>query len=150
MTLLNPRLAATAFGFATLSACSVPASVEAPDFRASVENHLQAVETRNFEEFRSTLTRTDDLHVIFPGGTRLESTQAVLDFHEDWFRDTEWVFDTEIDKIIEGTTQSTALIRYSFKDTPEGDPRYAWLVLTFQLEDGEWRLIHDQNTRIDG
>ncbi|MEO9461206.1 MAG: nuclear transport factor 2 family protein [Marinomonas sp.] len=132
-----------------LSACTSQPASKAPDFQTAVEHHLETVETRDFEGFRDTLTRTDDLYVIFPGGTALESTAEVLDFHKNWFEDREWVFDTEVEKVIEGTTQSTALVKYSFKDTADGPPRFAWLVLTFQLENNEWRLIHDQNTRIE-
>ncbi|MEE9433679.1 MAG: nuclear transport factor 2 family protein [Sphingorhabdus sp.] len=121
----------------------------APDFRAAVEQHLEAVENRDFDTFKNTLTKTDDLNVIFPGGSVLENTQAVLDFHKQWFADDKWVFKTNIEKVIGGSDQSTALVKYSFQDSADGEPREAWLVLTFQLEDGSWRLIHDQNTRID-
>lgn len=120
-----------------------------PEFRPAVTHHLNSVETRNFDAFRSTLTKTNDLNVIFPGGTILEDTKAVLEFHKTWFNDKDWVFDTQIVKVIEGATQSTALVKYSFKDTAKDVPRQAWLVLVFQLEDNEWRLIHDQNTRIN-
>lgn len=132
-----------------LLACQADQSAVAPDFKSSVERHLASVENRDFETFKSTLTTTQDLAVIFPGGTQLPTTQDVIDFHKDWFKNKDWVFETEIRKIIEGSDQSTALVHYSFRDTAQGAPRYAWLVLTFQLEDNEWRLIHDQNTRID-
>lgn len=120
-----------------------------PDFKSSVRHHLDAVENRDLETFTKTLTKTNDLNVIFPGGGILENTQAVIDFHRDWFKDKEWVFKTKIVKVIEGTTQSTALVKYDFQDNIDSAPRQAWLVLTFQLEDNSWRLIHDQNTRID-
>lgn len=145
-----PKIILVSFALLLLlasTACSAP-SVATPDFRESVERHLTSVESRDLETFKTTLTASNDLYAIFPDGSYLENTQAVIDFHREWFSDTEWVFDTEIDKIIEGTTQSTALIKYSYKDTSDGPPRFAWLVLTFQIENGEWRLIHDQNTRI--
>ncbi len=120
-----------------------------PDFKASVRQHLDTVENRDFEAFKNTLTKTDELNVIFPGGGILENTQAVIDFHQDWFTDKNWIFKTEIVKVIEGTTQSTALVKYNFQDSADTEPRQAWLVLTFQLEENSWRLIHDQNSRID-
>lgn len=135
----------------SLAACSVSSELpEAPNFKNAVRHHLDAVETRDLETFKSTLTQSDELYVIFPGGGLLDSTQAVVDFHQNWFQDKDWVFKTQIVKVIEGKTQSTALVKYDFQDTADGPTRQAWLVLTFQLEDGQWRLIHDQNTRIDG
>lgn len=144
----KPAFAAFILTTSGLVACTSSSSAP-PDFQNAVEQHLETVEIRDFEGFKSTLTRTEDLNVIFPGGTMLSNTQAVLDFHKEWFKDSDWVFEANIVKIIEGTSQSTALVNYSFKDTADGAPRKAWLVLTFQLEDNRWRLIHDQNTRID-
>lgn len=131
-----------------MSGCSGVGDVAAPDFEQSVRQHLRSVETRDFNGFRETLTTSNDLNVIFPGGTILKDTQAVLDFHKNWFKDKEWIFQTELIKIIVGSDQSTALVKYKFQDTPDDPPREAWLVLTFQLEANQWRLIHDQNTRI--
>ena len=138
----------TILALMTMLGCSSAEDVTAPDFRQSVLRHLESVETRDFNGFRETLTTSNDLNVIFPGGTILKDTQAVLDFHKNWFKDKEWIFQTELIKIIVGSDQSTALVKYKFQDTPDDPPREAWLVLTFQLEANQWRLIHDQNTRI--
>ena len=137
------------FAAGLMTACQNEPIPPRPDFKTSVAAHLASVEGRDYETFKSTLTTTNDLSVIFPGGSQLATTQDVLDFHQEWFKDKDWVFETDIRKVIEGQDQSTALVRYSFRDTADGEPRHAWLVLTFQLENNEWRLIHDQNTRID-
>ena len=49
---------------------------------------------------------------------------------------------------MEGADMAAAFMKYDYRDTPDGEPRSAWLTLIFKLEEGEWRLIHDQNTRI--
>jgi ketosteroid isomerase-like protein len=43
-----------------------------------------------------------------------------------------------------------ATVRTRYEDTVDGKPYWSenWLTLVFKLEKGEWRLIHDQNTRI--
>lgn len=125
-------------------------STTLPDFKQSVLRHLQSVENRNYPAFKETLTHSTGLNVIFPGGSILEDTQAVLDFHKTWFQDETWIFKTNLVKVIEGSDQSTALVKYKFQDNAKDEPREAWLILTFQVENNEWRLIHDQNTRIDG
>jgi hypothetical protein len=79
----------------------------------------------------------------------LDTTRSVVDFHRQWFNDPNWIMEPEVVKIMEGDQQATALIRYEYRDRLEGRPRSAWLLLVFQLENGTWRLIHDQNTRID-
>jgi len=134
-----------------LGACT-PAEMppeKAPDFRAALDNHLKMVTSRDLEGFKATLTKGDDLKVIFPNGSELPSTKDVVEFHTEWFKDKDWIMDPEVVKVIEGSDMATALTKYTYRDNADGPPRYSWLVLVFALEGGEWRLVHDQNTRID-
>ena len=123
---------------------------KSPDFRAALDNHLKMVTSRDLEGFKATLTKGDDLKVIFPNGSELPSTKDVVAFHSEWFQDKDWIMEPDVVKVIEGSDKATALIKYAYRDHAEGPPRSSWLVLVFALEDGEWRLVHDQNTRIDG
>ncbi|WP_425409444.1 YybH family protein [Hyphococcus sp.] len=119
-----------------------------PDFRAALEAHLAAIEAKDLEAYRPTVTTRDDLTLIFPGGEIIETTDGVIGFHEQWFQDSEWRWDGDIVKLMEGEDMAAALMKYDYRDAPDGAPRSSWLLLLFQLEKGEWRLIHDQNTRI--
>ncbi|MEZ5895096.1 MAG: nuclear transport factor 2 family protein [Parvularculaceae bacterium] len=129
-----------------VSACAQ--SAPRPDFRAALDAHLSAIAAKDIEAFTPTLTSRDDLMVIFPNGSAIETTQGVVDFHRDWFADDQWRMDPKVVKIIEGDDLSTALLKYDYRDTSDGEPRSSWLVLVFKLEDGAWRLVHDQNTKI--
>jgi ketosteroid isomerase-like protein len=131
-----------------LSACAHAPAAPRPDFPAAVEAHLATITDRNLAAFGETITQTDDIDVIFPNGGLIEGRTAVMDFHKEWFADPNWQMEPEVVEIIEGADQSTALIRYVSRDTPEGAPRSTGLVLVFQLENGSWRLVHDQTTRI--
>jgi ketosteroid isomerase-like protein len=132
---------------ATLAACAAPAP-QRPDFRAALDAHLGAIAAKDLAAFAPTLTSRDDLMVIFPNGETIETTAGVVDFHREWFADDQWRMDPEVVKIIEGDDLSTALLKYAYRDAPDGEPRSSWLVLVFKLENGEWRLVHDQNTKI--
>jgi len=68
--------------------------------------------------------------------------------HRDWFADPDWRMEIEPVRVVETDAMALALVRTSYRDTPDGEPRFAYLTLTFRLEDGAWRLVHDQNTRI--
>ncbi len=130
---------------AALSACA--ASAPRPSFTDALDAHLAAIGARDLAGFEKTIS-DDDFLVIFPNGEALETRAAVVDFHKEWFADPAWRMTPEIVKIIEGDDFSTALLKYDYRDTPDGAPRAAWLNLVFKLENGEWRLVHDQNTRI--
>ena len=135
-----------------LAACDAGSNANAddrPNFRAALDVHLATISARDLAAFKETLTNGDDLIVIFPNGHALESTQAVIDFHQEWFGDDQWRFEPDVINIVEGKDMATALLKYQYRDTPDGAPRSNWLVLVFKLEGGAWRLVHDQNTRID-
>lgn len=136
-------------GALLLAACSAGGETAArPDFRAALDAHLAAIEARDLDAFAPTITSGDDLYVIFPNGAAIETTEGVVAFHDEWFQDENWRMDPGVVKIMEGEDMSAALLKYDYRDTPNGEPRSSWLILIFKLEDGEWRLVHDQNTRI--
>jgi len=147
------RLILTAFAVLALSACEMKTTDVAekvrPDFRAALDAHLGAIAARDLDALTATLTNGDDLNVIFPNGAMLENTDAVVAFHREWFSDDQWRMDPAVVKTIEGADMATALIKYDYRDTPAGAPRSSWLALVFKIEGGEWRLVHDQNTRIE-
>ena len=42
-----------------------------------------------------------------------------------------------------------ALVKYQYRAKPEDKPIVTWLTYVFQLQDGQWRIVHDQNTALD-
>jgi ketosteroid isomerase-like protein len=147
------RVILLAFVALTLAACeaktNAAADIVRPDFRAALDVHLAAIAAKDLDAFKPTITAGDELYVIFPNGAAIETTDGVIEFHSEWFQDANWRMDPEIVKIIEGEDMSVALLKYDYRDTPDGAPRSSWLILVFKLEDGKWRLVHDQNTRIN-
>ena len=138
-------------GAIALAVCSTSQAEsydKSPAFDKALKRHLDAILAKDLEAYQATLTGSDDLFLIFPGGALIDSTEAVVDFHRQWFEDAEWIMEPEIIKTIQGNDQATALLRYQYRDSADAEPRTSWLVLVFRLEDGQWRLVHDQNTRI--
>ena len=122
---------------------------ETPAFRPALDAHLATISALDLEGFNKTLTSGGDLNVIFPNGTLVPDTQAVRDFHAEWFSDKGWFMEPEVIKVIEGKDMATALIKYSYRDNAKSETSMNWLVLVFKLEDGAWKLVHDQNTKIE-
>ena len=133
-----------------IAGCQTMPAIAGPDFNVALDRHLAAIQSRDLSEMEATITLEPDMVLIFPDGSRLETRQQFLDFHKQWFADQTWVMTPEILRKWEGTDYSYALLRYSFD--PDGDgplaPSQSYLSLGFRLEEGEWRLVHDQNTRI--
>lgn len=119
-----------------------------PPFDEALKAHFEAIQNRDLEAYTKTITTDPNLPLIFPEGTMLMTRQEVLDFHKTWFADPNWVYEPVIIGTMVSGNAAVATVRYTYRDTPEGPPRSAFLGLVFELQNGEWRLIHDQNTRI--
>ncbi|MBL0038344.1 MAG: nuclear transport factor 2 family protein, partial [Nitrosomonadales bacterium] len=42
-----------------------------------------------------------------------------------------------------------ALIKYQYQAKADDAPFTTWLTYVFQLQEGQWRIVHDQNTALD-
>lgn len=130
---------------------TAPAEIPAPPLRDAVETHLAAIPERDLDALLATVTTGNELTLIFPEGEKLDTRQQYVDFHKEWFADDSWKFQGEIVDLIEAPGLGHALVRYRYDATnADGSPRsnINWLALTFALQQGQWRLVFDQNTRI--
>lgn len=134
---------------ALLAACQAETPAP-PDFDAALARHLDTIQNRDLEGFQETLTTDETLYMIFPNGEALTTPEAAIELHKAWFADDNWLWHGEVVHKMVGTDMAFALMRYDYRDAPGEAPRTAWLNLVFRLEDGTWRLVHDQNTRIGG
>jgi len=116
-------------------------------FIETVEKHIQAIKDRDLESLLSTITNGEMLTLVFPNGTTLYTRQEYVDFHRAWFADTGWNMEIEMLSPLVRGDYGVALTRTTYTD--EAGSRQAMLSLHFVREDGEWRLVFDQNTRIN-
>ena len=42
-----------------------------------------------------------------------------------------------------------ALIKYQYRANAEDAAFSTWLTYVFKLQEGQWRIVHDQNTALD-
>ena len=119
---------------------------------AVLQTHLDAIGKRDLDGLMATVTGSDRLVTLLPNGTKLDGRQAYRDLHVDWFADTAWRM--QLEEVHRQVRDDTAviLLRYGYwrrdADGRETLARNAWLTLVFAREQGEWRLVYDQNTPI--
>lgn len=120
-----------------------------PDFDEALRRHLDAIANRDIEAFESHLTRRDVLYTIVQNGHAFTTPEKTVAIHEEWFRDPDWTWEGSVVHSVVGEDVAMALVKYDYRATPEAEPFSTWLVYVFQVEDGEWRIVHDQNTALD-
>jgi hypothetical protein len=120
-----------------------------PDFDAALQRHFDAIANRDLEAFKANLTKNDTLYTIVQNGHAFKTPQELIDIHEMWFKDPNWIWEgAPVHKVV-GEDMAMAVVKYSYRAKPEDTPFESWLTYVFALEDGAWKIIHDQNTALD-
>lgn len=138
--------------FALLAACLLvvfaasAAESERDGFQRALTAHVEAVSKRDLDGLLDTITTSERLTLIFPNGSLTDTRQAYVDFHRQWFAEQGWTMKMEPVSLLVRSDLGIALMRTTYTD--EAGSRQGFLTLTFAREQGRWRLVFDQNTRI--
>ncbi|MBK9473054.1 MAG: nuclear transport factor 2 family protein [bacterium] len=120
-----------------------------PDFDAALQAHLAAISNRDLDAFKARLTRGERLFTIVQNGHAFTTPAELIEIHEHWFQDPNWIWEGSVAHQVVGEDMAMALIKYQYRAKADDKPFSTWLVYVFRLEDGEWRIVHDQNTALD-
>lgn len=120
-----------------------------PDFDAALQAHFKAIADRDLEAFRSHLTRGDRLYTIVQTGHAFTTPEESVAIHEQWFKDPNWIWEGQVVHKVVGQDVAMALVQYRYRAKPQDTPVVSWLTYVFELQDGQWRIVHDHNTALD-
>jgi ketosteroid isomerase-like protein len=115
-------------------------------FQETLTAHVNAVRNRDLDALIKTITAGDNLTLIFPNGKTTHTRQAYIDFHREWFAEQGWTMQMEPVSVQSSDELRVALMRTTYTDA--SGSRQGLLALTFAREQGQWRLVFDQNTRL--
>ncbi|MEZ0471031.1 YybH family protein [Luteimonas salinilitoris] len=136
---------------ATAAAVAQERGAAAP-LRETLGRHLQAIQARDLDALLVTVTRGDALTLILPNGKVLTTREEFRQLHVDWFAEDGWRMRFEVRQVREFGDTGIALVHYLSQqrqdDGSYATRREALLSLVFAREQGEWRLVYDQNTVI--
>ena len=120
-----------------------------PDFESALQQHFAAIANRDIEAFKAHLTRRETLYTIVQNGYAFKTPAETIAIHEQWFKDPNWIWEGTVVHKVVGEDVAMALVRYQYRAKPEDAPFETWLTYVFALEEGQWRMVHDQNTALD-
>jgi uncharacterized protein (TIGR02246 family) len=144
------RKAATFIGLLCSTLAGAASIAEERSIDAVFAEHVRAVQSRDLPALEQTITSGDRLTLILPNGTQTSTRQAYVDFHKEFFATKTWTIQFEPVSRIVGADFAVLTTKSLYQDTVDGKPyrSRSWVTFTFQRELGQWRLIHDQNTRL--
>jgi ketosteroid isomerase-like protein len=114
-------------------------------FLEALEEHLEAIRSRDIDRFAATLAQ-DEVRFVGGDGRIIDGRDNAVAAHREWFMDERWTFDPEIEWTHEEAGAAWALTRVTYREA--GSERQFMLLFLFVQEQGEWRLVYDQNTPI--
>lgn len=120
-----------------------------PNFDLALQRHFDAITSRDMEAFKAHLTRGKTLYTIVQNGHAFTTPEEAIAIHAEWFKDPNWIWEGSVVHKVVGEDMAMALVKYDYRPKPETPPLTTWLTYVFQLQDGEWRIVHDQNTALD-
>jgi ketosteroid isomerase-like protein len=82
-------------------------------------------------------------------GYAFTTPQQTADIHKQWFKDKYWIWEGSVVHKIVGSDMAMAVVKYKYRPHAKDKPLETWLTYVFRLEDGEWKIVHDQNTALD-
>ncbi|MBE2179264.1 MAG: nuclear transport factor 2 family protein [Chthoniobacterales bacterium] len=120
-----------------------------PDFDAALDAHFAAIANRDIGAFKSHLTLGNILYTVVQNGHAFTTPAETIAIHEEWFKAPDWTWTGSVVHKVVGEDMAMALVRYTYQPDKETTPFETWLVYVFQLQEGAWRIVHDQNTALD-
>jgi len=120
-----------------------------PDFDAALQRHFDAIANRDIEAFKSHLTNGETLYTVVQNGHAFTTPSETIEIHRQWFQDASWTWEGKVIHKVVGEDMAMALIKYQYRPKPDMAPFSTWLTYVFQLQGGEWRIVHDHNTALD-
>ena len=120
-----------------------------PDFDTALQQHFAAISNRDIEAFKSHLTRGETLYTIIQNGHAFTTPAETIEIHKEWFQDPNWIWEGTVVHKVVGQDVAMALVKYQYRSHTDAAPISSWLTYVFQLQEGQWRIVHDHNTALD-
>lgn len=120
-----------------------------PDFDLALQQHFDAIANRDLAAFKSHLTSHKTLYTIVQNGHAFKTPDECIDIHAEWFKDPNWIWEGSVVHKVVGADMAMAVVKYTYRPRPEDTPFETWLTYVFAIEDGAWKIVHDQNTALD-
>lgn len=121
-------------------------------FVQTLEKHLNAVSNKDLKALKSTMHPEGKMQLMLPGSEIINSVDSFISFHENWFQDTTWTFETKILNTEIGGYIGLAITEIIYRE-PErnGEPYFNRMIVSYGLErlEDKWYIISDHASSVE-
>ena len=138
-----------------LTGCqSIKGQADASDHalvKATMQKHLNAVSKKDLKALRSTLSPEGQMQLILPGQEIIDTVAGFMDFHQTWFAQPDWTFETQIINIEAGKQLAMAVVQIIYREPMrDGKPYFNRMTVSYDLKKigGQWYVIKDHASSV--
>jgi len=121
-------------------------------FIERMQEHLNAVSNKDLTTLKSTLSPEGEMQLILPNTEIMYSVEKFMEYHQAWFQDTTWTFETKILSSEIGEKIGIAITEIVYRE-PErnGKPYFNRMIVSYALKkiDDQWYIIKDHASSIE-
>ena len=117
-----------------------------------MQTHLNAVSNKDLAKLKTTMAPNGKLYFMLDERETTYTSDEFIKFHESWFEDENWTFETKITHTEVGPEFGVAITEIIYRE-PErnGKPYFNRMAVSYVLRfiDGKWYVIKDHATSIE-
>jgi hypothetical protein len=121
-------------------------------FRATLDKHLNAVVNSDLPALKSTLSPEGKMQLILPGMEIIATANGFIEYHEEWFKSSNWTFETEVLNTEIGPKYGFAVVEVVYREPDrDGLPYFNRMIVSYDLEqlDGNWYVVKDHASSVE-
>ena len=121
-------------------------------FTANMEQHLDAVTNRDLNTLHSTMHPDGKMQLILQSSEIIDGVAGFMNYHEEWFQDTTWTFQTKILNSEVGDNMGMAVTEIIYGEPDRnGVPFWNRMIVSYDLqkEKDVWYIIKDHASSVE-
>lgn len=122
------------------------------EFVETLEKHLNAVSNKDLATLKSTMSPDGKMQLILQGSEIINSVDGFMNYHEEWFKEPNWTFETKILNTEIGDKLGIAVTQIIYREPErDGKPYFNRMIVSYGLEklNGKWYIIKDHASSIE-
>ena len=117
----------------------------------TMEKHLAAVSNKDSASLAETLSPSGHMQLILPSTEIIPGVDGFMKYHNDWFKNPDWTFETRILNSKVGSLLAMVIVEIVYQEPlRDGKPYFNRMTVSYVLEktEGQWYVIKDHASSV--